>query len=144
DASVESFRPAADSRRVRVIVDAPPSLEVRGDAFRLRQAVDNVLSNAIKYTPGGGSVHIGARAEAGHAVIVVADTGIGIAADELPRVFDPYFRARTARESSTPGTGLGMGILRTIIEEHRGTLQLESEQGTGTTVTITLPAERGA
>ncbi len=143
DASVESFRPAADGRRVRVSVDAPPSLDVRGDAFRLRQAVDNVLSNAIKYTPGGGSVRICARAEVGHVVVVVTDTGIGIAADELPRVFDPYFRARTARESSTPGTGLGMGILRAIIEEHRGTLHLESEQGTGTTVTITLPAGHG-
>lgn len=140
DASLESFRPAADGRRVAVTIDAPEALPVRGDAFRLRQAMDNILSNAIKYTPGGGSVRISAGERGGHVVVDFADTGIGIAAEDIPRIFDPYFRARAARESSTPGTGLGMGIVRAIIEEHHGTLHVESEQGTGTTVTISLPA----
>jgi signal transduction histidine kinase len=140
DASLESFRPAADGRRVQVTLDAPPSLPVNGDAFRLRQAIDNILSNAIKYTPGGGSVRIDATQRDGHVVIGFADTGIGIAPEDVPRIFDPYFRARAARESATPGTGLGMGIVRAIVEEHHGTVLVDSEQGTGTTVTIRLPA----
>jgi signal transduction histidine kinase len=138
DASLESFRPAADGRRVSLSIDAPETLLVCGDAFRLRQAIDNIISNAIKYTPGGGSVRITAGHRDGLVSIAFADTGIGIAPEDIPRIFDPYFRTRAARESSTPGTGLGMGIVRSIVEEHDGTLDVESEQGTGTTVTIHL------
>ncbi|MGP3535832.1 ATP-binding protein [Microbacterium sp. RD1] len=144
EASLESFRPAAESRRVQVSLDAAESLPLRGDAFRLRQAVDNILSNAIKYTPGGGSVRIAATEERGRLRIAFADTGIGIAGDDIPRIFDPYFRTRAARESPMTGTGLGMGIVRTIVEQHRGTLEVESELGTGTTVTIDLPSDTEA
>ena len=73
-------------------------------------------------------------------ILRFADTGIGIHSDDLDRVFDPYFRARTARESGTPGTGLGMGIIRGIVEDQGGSLFLESELGVGTTVTVVLPA----
>lgn len=140
-ASLESFRPVAEGRRVHVTIDAEDPLPVHGDAFRLRQAIDNILSNAIKYTPGGGSVRITGQVQDGQVEVSFADTGIGISPDDLPRIFEPYFRAHNVRESSTPGTGLGMGIVRTIIEEHQGTLHVESEQGTGTTVTLSLPAE---
>lgn len=138
--SLESFRPAAAARRVSVSEDLPASAEVVGDGFRLRQAFDNILSNAIKYTPGGGSVHISVRVSDDHVELTFADTGIGIHPDDLPRIFDPYFRARAARESPTPGTGLGMGIVRGIVEEQGGSLELESEVGTGTTVTVRLPS----
>ncbi|MXS76120.1 MULTISPECIES: sensor histidine kinase [unclassified Microbacterium] len=142
--SLESFRPAAAARRVSVTDDLPLSAEVVGDGFRLRQAFDNILSNAIKYTPGGGSVHITGHVFDDHVELTFADTGIGIHPDELPRIFDPYFRARAARESPTPGTGLGMGIVRSIVEEQGGSLELESEVGTGTTVTVRLPSRSGA
>lgn len=141
--SLESFRPAAAARRVSVNDDLPVSAEVVGDGFRLRQAFDNILSNAIKYTPGGGSVHIAGHVFDDHVELTFADTGIGIHPEDLPRIFDPYFRARAARESPTPGTGLGMGIVRSIVEEQGGSLELESEVGTGTTVTVRLPSRPG-
>lgn len=142
--SLESFRPAAAARRVSVSDDLPASAEVVGDGFRLRQAFDNILSNAIKYTPGGGSVHVSGALHDDHVELTFADTGIGIHPDDLPRIFDPYFRARAARESPTPGTGLGMCIVRGIVEEQGGSLELESEVGTGTTVTVRLPSRRVA
>ena len=142
--SLESFRPAAAARRVSVIDELPPSAEVVGDGFRLRQAFDNILSNAIKYTPGGGSVRISGTISADQVELTFTDTGIGIHPEDLPRIFDPYFRARAARESPTPGTGLGMGIVRSIIQEQGGSLELESEVGSGTTVTVRLPARTGA
>ena len=137
--SLESFRPAAAARRVAILDDLPDAAEVVGDAFRLRQAFDNILSNAIKYTPGGGSVRLTADAHADSLVLRFADTGIGISAKDLPHIFDPYFRSRAARDSAAPGTGLGMGIVRGIIEENGGSVTLESEVGSGTTVTVTLP-----
>ncbi|RKT35990.1 phospho-acceptor domain-containing protein [Microbacterium sp. AG1240] len=144
DASVQSFRPASDGRRIAIILDVPGHLPVVGDAFRLRQAFDNILSNAIKYTPGGGTVRISATKTDDRLVIAFADTGVGISPADLPRIFDPYFRTQSARESPTPGTGLGMGIVRDIVEQQGGTLDVDSEQGTGTTVTVSLPIETEA
>ena len=144
--SLASFRPAAAARRVTVIDELPGHAEVAGDAFRLRQAFDNILSNAIKYTPAGGTIRVSGEVSPDDVILRFADTGIGIHPDDLERVFDPYFRAQSARESSTPGTGLGMGIIRSIVEDQGGSLFLESELGAGTTVTVILPArvETGA
>lgn len=142
--SLESFRPAAASRRVSVVDDLPETAAVVGDAFRLRQAFDNILSNAIKYTPAGGSILISGELTPDDVILRFADTGIGIQPSDLARVFDPYFRAQSVRESSTPGTGLGMGIIRSIIEDEGGSLLIESELGAGTTVTVVLPAHTPA
>lgn len=89
-------------------------------------------------------MHITGHVFDDHVELTFADTGIGIHPEDLPRIFDPYFRARAARESPTPGTGLGMGIVRSIVEEQGGSLELESEVGTGTTVTVRLPSRSGA
>ncbi|WP_082450327.1 cell wall metabolism sensor histidine kinase WalK [Microbacterium sp. Leaf203] len=142
--SLASFRPAAAARRVSVVDDLPESAEVGGDAFRLRQAFDNILSNAIKYTPAGGTIRISGEVSEEDVILNFADTGIGIHPDDLERVFDPYFRAQSVRESPTPGTGLGMGIIRSIVEDQGGSLFLESELGAGTTVTVILPARAEA
>ncbi|MCM3501459.1 PAS domain-containing sensor histidine kinase [Microbacterium sp. P26] len=142
--SLASFRPAAAARRVSVIDELPASAEVLGDAFRLRQAFDNILSNAIKYTPAGGTIRISGEVSPDDVILHFADTGIGIHPDDIDRVFDPYFRAQAVRESPTPGTGLGMGIIRSIVEDQGGSLFLESELGAGTTVTVVLPARSDA
>jgi signal transduction histidine kinase len=137
--SLESFRPAAAAHSVSIVEELPPTAVVLGDGFRLRQAFDNILSNAIKYTPAGGTIRISGEVSPDDVVLRFADSGIGIHSVDLARVFDPYFRARTARESATPGTGLGMGIIRSIVEDQGGSLFLESEPGVGTTVTLILP-----
>lgn len=142
EASLESFQPAATFRGVRVVIDLPESLPVMGDGFRLRQVVDNIVSNAIKYTPREGTVEIAGRADARVVTVTISDTGVGIAPEDLPRVFDPYFRAETAYATDTPGTGLGMGISRDIVSAHGGSIDIDSELGLGTTVTIVLPAAR--
>jgi two-component system, OmpR family, phosphate regulon sensor histidine kinase PhoR len=140
EASLESFLPAATLRGVRITIELAEPLLVLGDAFRLRQVIDNVVSNAIKYTPRDGVVEIGGRADRRVVTVTIADTGLGISAEDLPRIFEPYFRAGTAQASETPGTGLGMGISRDILTEHGGSIDVDSELGLGTTVTIVLPA----
>jgi two-component system, OmpR family, phosphate regulon sensor histidine kinase PhoR len=140
EASLESFQPAATARGVRVTIELTDPLPVQGDAFRLRQVIDNLLSNAIKYTPRDGSVEIVGRADARVVTVTIADTGVGISPEDLPHVFEPYFRAETAQTPETPGTGLGMGISRDIVLEHGGSIDIDSEAGLGTTVTVVLPA----
>lgn len=137
--AVESFGPAAAAVDIRLTVDDESELTVLGDGFRMRQVVDNLVSNAIKYTPRGGAVHVALRRDARTAALSVRDTGIGIAADDLENVFRPYFRARSATAGGIPGTGLGMSIVRSIVEDNHGTITLESALGSGTTATVTLP-----
>jgi two-component system phosphate regulon sensor histidine kinase PhoR len=139
-ASVSAFAPAALSGGVRIVrPEEGDSAVIVGDGFRLRQVVDNVIGNAVKYTPRGGTVTVQVFSTADEVGVSVADTGIGIPEDELAHIFDQYFRASSARDAGIPGTGLGMGISREIVAEHGGTLELTSALGHGTTVTIRLP-----
>ncbi|MGZ4334826.1 MAG: sensor histidine kinase [Gaiellaceae bacterium] len=140
-ACVDASRPAAEEKRVSIefVADHPP--RVRGDAQRLAQAVDNLVSNAVKFTLEGGSVTVSVEKDGDAVHLVVADTGIGIPADEQGQVFSRFFRARTATQAAIPGTGLGLAISRALVEEHGGTIALESEEGRGTRVTVTLPAD---
>jgi len=125
------------TERAAVEVTVEPGLTVYGDAARLARVVDNIVSNAVKYNAGGGQVTVTARAKGSEAVIVVQDQGVGIPADEVSRIFTPYFRASTAR--GAPGTGLGLAGARAIVEQHGGAIQLHSVEGEGTTVMLTLP-----
>jgi signal transduction histidine kinase len=118
-------------------VTVETGLTVCGDAARLTRVVENIVSNAVKYSPAGGPVTVKARARGNNAVIVVQDHGVGIPANEVDRIFTPYFRASTAQVA--PGTGLGLAGARAIVEQHGGTIQLHSVEGEGTTVTLTLP-----
>jgi signal transduction histidine kinase len=165
--SVESFAPAAEAGGIRVVLAVSEPVSVLGDAFRLRQVSDNLLSNAIKYTPKGGRVTVevfrspaadsagrdgassnGASshgtAQHDQAVLCITDTGMGMAPAELERIFEPYFRAAAAEASSITGTGLGMGIVRSLVDEHHGDVSVTSAPGQGTVVTVSLPAETDA
>lgn len=136
--SVASFRPTAAAGDIEIDVHADEPLWVTADGFRLRQVVDNIVSNAIKYTPRDGRVRIVGLIEDDTVALVVSDTGIGIGADDLPLILTPYFRTAEAKKT-TGGTGLGLGISNDIVRAHGGTLGIESEAGVGTTVTVRLP-----
>jgi heavy metal sensor kinase len=112
---------------------------VRGDAGALRRAVSNLVENAVKYTPRGGAVELSLTRAASHAIIAVADTGIGIAAGDLERIFEPFMRLDAARARDTGGSGLGLAIARSIVTAHDGTLSAESVLGAGSRFTIRLP-----
>ncbi len=115
---------------------------MRGDSRRLAQVVDNLISNAVKFTSPGGAVTIAVERDGDALQLVVADTGVGIPADELGQVFSRFFRASTATRHAIPGTGLGLAISRALVEQHGGTIALQSEEGRGTRVTVTLPGEQ--
>ena len=138
--AVESARPIADAAGIEVISVLPehPAL-VHGDPLRLGQAVDNLVSNAIKFTPRGGTVTIGLAVEDDKAIVTVADTGMGIAASELDKLFSRFFRATTATRNAVPGVGLGLTITKAIVTAHHGEMGVESEEGVGTRFSLTLP-----
>jgi two-component system, OmpR family, sensor histidine kinase BaeS len=118
----------------------PERLALTGDPVRLRQAVGNLVSNAVRHTPAGVIVTLrAAAAAAGHAVIEVADTGSGIAPDDLPRVFDRFWRADKSRTRRTGGSGLGLSIVRKLAKAHGGTATAAGTPGRGSTFTLTLP-----
>lgn len=131
--------PMAQARSIHLSVNGPP-LTVQGDAEQLREALNNVVSNAIVYNTRGGSVTISTRQSAGTATIEVADTGIGIPADAVPRVFDRFFRVDKARSRDIGGSGLGLSIARTIFVAHGGSVSCTSEPGVGSMFVISLPA----
>jgi signal transduction histidine kinase/HAMP domain-containing protein len=136
-----SLRPLADANRVRLdaAVPAPGELCVDGDLRQLEQAITNLVANAIKFTGAGGQVCIGAAAEPDSVEVSVTDTGIGIPADELPHLFDRFFRASNATDAEIPGTGLGLSIVHEIVRAHQGELRVESQLGVGTTFRVRLP-----
>lgn len=138
--AVTAFDPAARLAGIVLRLDTAEAVIVDGDAFRLRQVVDNLVSNALKYTLKGGRVRIAATHDGDTATLVVSDTGVGMSHSEVQRIFEPYFRSESARASATQGTGLGMGIVKSIVAEHNGTIAVQSEPGAGTKVTVTLPA----
>jgi signal transduction histidine kinase len=115
---------------------------ITGDATRLTQVLDNLLTNAIKFTPAGGTVSATLTGDEEQVRIAVADTGVGIPADEVPRVFDRFFRASTSAVAS--GTGLGLAIVQMIAKAHGGSVSVTSDVGVGTTFTVELPVHPAA
>jgi heavy metal sensor kinase len=136
--AAEQLRPTADAKNIRMDVSSD-SLPFTGDEDLLLQLVLNLVDNAIKYTDDGGRVTVACARDGRSALIAVSDTGPGIPAEHLPRIFDRFYRADTSRSQAGGGAGLGLSIARWIAEEHGGTLTAESEPSRGSTFTARLP-----
>jgi len=135
---VESARAAADVKDVELRFASPDEfLSLWADPMRLGQLVGNLLSNAVKFTPKGGTVTLTVDRRGDTAVVEIADTGVGIPADEVDQLFQRFFRASTA--ATEQGTGLGLSIVKSIAEAHGGTISVRSEEGVGTTFVVELP-----
>jgi len=140
-AAADAARSRAVRKNIAVSVEVPRGLApIAGEAEALQSVASNLLDNAVKYTPEGGRVDVYAHESGDFVVFEVRDTGIGIPQAEMPRLFEEFFRASNARAVEREGTGLGLVIVRRIVEAHGGNLTVESMPGTGTTVTVRLPA----
>jgi PAS domain S-box-containing protein len=136
-AALGSADPAAAARRITLELEGPSTLRTRADANRLVQVFDNLISNAIKFTPERGSVQVSVGYDEGTIVASVSDSGCGIAHSEQSRLFERFFRSSATRD--VPGTGLGLTIVRAIVESHGGSIVCKSTPGEGTTFIFTLP-----
>jgi len=135
---IELVGPMAEAASLKLIAELA-SIEINGDAGRLSQVVTNLLTNAIQYNRPAGEVRVKLERQSGLAVLSVTDTGQGIAPEDLPRVFERFYRADKSRTGGS-NAGLGLSICKSIVEAHGGTLEATSEPGTGTTFTLRLPA----
>ncbi len=136
----EDARDAAQRAGISLEADVDPSVgAVEGDASSLRQLIGNLVSNAIRYTPAGGHVSIESKGSADSATLVVRDTGIGIPAEDLPHIFEEFFRTTNARRHNSQGTGLGLAIVKAAADQHGASVAVTSELGRGTAFTVTLP-----
>jgi PAS domain S-box-containing protein len=136
--SLRGAGPRAEAGGVTLELDAGPCT-LRADAMRLAQVADNLVSNAIKFTPPGGTVRVTVAEQDGRAVLSVADTGMGIPAEEQGALFSRFFRSRAATAGAIQGTGLGLAIVKSIVEAHGGSISVTSDVGVGTTFAVTFP-----
>jgi signal transduction histidine kinase len=142
ESAVEQTSTNAQRRGIRVTLElSDRPLRVWHDPLRIGQVVSNLVGNAIKFTPRGGEVRVGAQAIDDGARITVRDSGIGIAADELPHIFDRFYRGVGAAEARSEGSGLGLAIVKSIVDMHGGRISVESRVGRGTTFEVDLPRD---
>jgi len=135
------FRTQSDIHQI--VTDFPADFPVvEGDAGRLEQVLNNLLSNAIKYSPDGGRIEIGGRVSPGEVIVTVTDQGVGIPLEEQARIFERFFRGSRERHQRTPGAGLGLYLVKAIVEAHGGRIWVESHPGEGATFSFALPLEQ--
>ena len=136
---VEAARPSADAKQIQLSLNRDGRRQIQGDPTRLAQMMDNLVTNAIKFTPAGGSVVVRTAFENGQALFEVADTGYGISRTDQAHVFDRFFRAPPAFEKAVRGTGLGLTITKAIVDAHKGSITVESTLGEKSTFLVRLP-----
>src|SRR6185295_6397801 len=142
ESAVEQAEAVAARRGIGLALDLPPSpVRIRHDPQRIGQVVTNLVGNALKFTPRGGSVTVELEPDPEGARIVVRDTGVGIDASELPRIFDRFYRGTMANEARGSGSGLGLAIVKSIVDLHAGRIAVDSRLGSGTTFTLILPLD---
>ncbi len=137
--TTDQMKLLAEEKRISLTSDGSEPVEIQADPSRLKQVVVNLLDNAIKYTPEGGNVSISVMRRDDHAVLEVADSGLGISADDLPHVFERFYRADKARSRQMGGTGLGLSIVRSICLAHGGQITVNSTEGRGSLCRVELP-----
>jgi two-component system sensor histidine kinase BaeS len=139
--TVEAMRAEADRAGVMLCAELSldPPIAMQADPQKLYRVLSNLIANALRYTPPGGTVTLGAQPVTAGLAIAVADTGEGIAPEDLPRVFERFYRGEKSRSRAGGGAGLGLAIARGLVEAHGGTIAVESILGQGTTFTVTLP-----
>lgn len=137
--TVDKLRPLAQTSQLTLVRSAPPGIVVFADADRLEQVLTNLVDNALKYTPAGGRIEVQVAAVNGEVEVQVNDTGYGIRPEDLPRVFDRFYRADRSRTRGSGGTGLGLAIAKHIVEAHGGRISVNSRPNEGTTFRFTIP-----
>lgn len=140
DAVVDGYRQIAAEKNLSLQWEFTPLPLIRGNPHRLRRVIENLLSNAVKYNREGGWVAVSAEYREGYIVVRVADSGIGIPPEDLPHIFERFYRVQRPETEDIEGTGLGLSIVKSIVEKHGGRVWVESRPGEGTTFTILLPA----
>jgi signal transduction histidine kinase len=140
DGVLQSYRPQAVNKQIRLEVDLEEDMQpVEADATLVRQAIANLVDNAIKYTNAGGSITVRAYQQKGRQYLAVKDTGLGIAPTDQARLFERFYRARRQETLNVKGTGLGLAIVKSIVQQHGGEVAVESRLGEGSTFTIYIP-----
>ena len=142
--AVHALQPAAEKNRLTLTMDVAKDVTLQGDESKLGQVIYNLIDNAIKYTPEGGSVFVTMKTDGRNAVFAVRDTGVGIPEEDAKHIFDRFYRVDKARSRETGGTGLGLSIVRQMVQLHRGEIKVDSVFGKGSTFTVTLPLRKGA
>ncbi|MEQ4488279.1 MAG: ATP-binding protein [Dehalococcoides mccartyi] len=137
ESSADKWQTAFETKKIKLIRDIQPGLNIYGEPEQFSRLFDNLFSNAAKYTPDGGQVVISLRDESGFMVLAIKDTGIGISKEHLPRIFDRFYRA----DWSAEGTGLGLSIVKSTSEIYKGRVEVESEPGKGTVFKVFLPKQ---
>jgi signal transduction histidine kinase len=136
---VEAAAPAAAEKSIDLVLAAKAVPAFVGDRVRLAQVLDNLVSNALKFTPEGGRVEVSTKVSGDLVSVEVSDNGIGIPVIDQPRLFERFFRSSVADEQAIPGTGLGLAIVKAIVEAHNGEIRIDSKEGRGTTFRVDLP-----
>jgi two-component system phosphate regulon sensor histidine kinase PhoR len=141
--AIDRLRPLIDDKEIELVFDVPADIPpIRGDVTHLQHVLRNLVHNAVKFTPTGGTITIAASLTGDRVELRCTDTGVGIRSDDLARIFERFWKADSSRRRDGEGSGLGLAIARHVVAAHQGTIRVQSELGRGSTFVVTLPAWR--